>query len=93
VLYALASLPIARLAERYNRSAIIATSLAAWSLMTALCGLAQNYVHLLLARIGFSVGEAGGNPASHSLIADLFPPAPFPCPPSACRWAPSLAPR
>jgi predicted MFS family arabinose efflux permease len=32
-------------------------------------------VHLLLARIGFSVGEAGGNPASHSLIADLFPPA------------------
>lgn len=75
VLYALASLPIARLAERYNRAAIIATSLAAWSLMTALCGLAQSYVHLLLARVGVSVGEAGGNPASHSLIADLFPPA------------------
>lgn len=75
VLYALASLPIARLAERYNRPVIIAACLVVWSLTTAFCGLAQNYVHLLLGRIGVGVGEAGGNPASHSLIADLFPPA------------------
>jgi predicted MFS family arabinose efflux permease len=74
VLYALTSLPIARLAERYSRSWIIATCLLVWSLMTALCGSAQSFIQLLLARIGVSIGEAGGNPASHSLIGDLFPP-------------------
>jgi predicted MFS family arabinose efflux permease len=74
ILYALTSVPVARLAERYNRSWIIGTCLLVWSIMTLLCGLAQSYVQLLLARIGVSIGEAGGNPASHSLIADLFPP-------------------
>jgi len=74
ILYALASLPIARLAERHSRPVIIAACLAVWSLMTVFCGSAQSYAHLLLARVGVSVGEAGGNPASHSLIADLFPP-------------------
>ena len=74
ILYALMSLPIARLADRYDRSWIIATCVFVWSLMTLLCGLAQSYAQLLLARIGVSIGEAGGNPASHSLIADLFPP-------------------
>ncbi|MFM7119124.1 MAG: spinster family MFS transporter, partial [Gammaproteobacteria bacterium] len=42
--------------------------------MTALCGLAQNYGQLLLARIGVGAGEAGSNPPSHSIIADLWAP-------------------
>ena len=42
--------------------------------MTALGGLAQNYWHLLIARIGVGVGEAGSNPPSHSIIADLYAP-------------------
>ncbi|WP_157219349.1 spinster family MFS transporter [Flavisphingomonas formosensis] len=75
VLYALMSLPIARLAERYSRSRLIALCLFFWSLMTMVCGLCQSYAQLLVARIGVSIGEAGGNPASHSLIADLFPPS------------------
>ena len=74
LLYSIAGIPIARLAERRSRSMILAVSLSTWSLMTMLCGLAQNYVQMLVGRIGVSVGEAGGNPASHSLIADLFPP-------------------
>jgi len=74
ILYALMSLPIARLADRYGRSWVIAACVFVWSLMTLLCGLAQSYAQLLLARIGVSIGEAGGNPASHSLIADLYPP-------------------
>lgn len=74
ILYALMSLPIARLAERYSRAWIIGACLFVWSLMTLLCGIAQNYSQLLFARVGVSIGEAGGNPASHSLIADLFPP-------------------
>ena len=42
--------------------------------MTAISGLAQNYLQLLLARIGVGVGEAGGSPPSHSIISDIFPP-------------------
>jgi MFS family permease len=41
--------------------------------MTALGGVAQNYAQLLLSRIGVGVGEAGSGPASHSMIADMYP--------------------
>ncbi len=67
-------IPIARLADRSSRVNIITASLAVWSLMTAMCGLAQNFWHLLLSRIGVSIGEAGCGPAAHSLISDYFPP-------------------
>lgn len=71
--YATMGIPIARLADRYSRKNIIAIALAVWSAMTAVCGLAQNFVQLALARIMVGVGEAGCSPPSHSLIADLFP--------------------
>jgi len=71
--YAAFGLPIARLADTGSRRNIIAACLAAWSLMTGVCGFAQSFVQLLLARIGVSIGEAGASPSSHSLIADLFP--------------------
>lgn len=74
--YTALGLPIARYADRptSSRPRIIAIALAIWSLMTALCGLAHNFVQLLLARIGVGVGEAGCTPPSHSLISDLVPP-------------------
>ena len=56
----------------YNRVKILAVSMAIWSAMTAVCGLASNWM-LLLARIGVGVGEAGASPPSHSLISDYFP--------------------
>ncbi|MGB7404416.1 MAG: MFS transporter, partial [Pacificimonas sp.] len=71
--YATLGIPIASLADRKNRRNIIAIALATWSGMTALCGLAQNFTQLLLARIGVGVGEAGSSPPSHSMIADLYP--------------------
>lgn len=74
VFYATLGIPVARLADRGNRVNIIAISLSLWSLMTAVCGLAQNFWQLLLARIGVGVGEAGSSPPSHSIIADLYPP-------------------
>lgn len=70
--YATLGIPIARLADRYNRVTIISVSVALWSGMTALCGLATNFLHLILARIGVGVGEAGCTPPAHSLIADYF---------------------
>ena len=73
IFYATLGIPIARLADRYSRVNIISICLGIWSLMTALSGLAGNFWHLLLARIGVGIGEAGGSPPSHSLIADYFP--------------------
>lgn len=74
IFYATLGIPVARLADRGNRVNIIAIALTLWSLMTAVCGLAQNFIQLLLARIGVGVGEAGSSPPSHSIIADLYPP-------------------
>lgn len=74
VFYAGLGIPVARLADRMNRKNIIAISLTVWSAMTAACGLAQNFVQLLLFRIGVGIGEAGSSPPSHSIIADLYPP-------------------
>ena len=71
-------LPIARLADTRSRRAIIATGLVVWSTMTALCGLARNYVQLFVARVGVGVGEACNGPATFSMLADLFPPAKLP---------------
>lgn len=73
--YTVLGLPIARYADRgdTNRPRLIALALAIWSAMTAICGLAQNFVQLLLARVGVGVGEAGCTPAAHSLISDLVP--------------------
>ena len=73
LLYAIFGFPIARLADKKNRVKIISVCLAFWSLMTALCGMAQNFVHILLARAGVGIGEAGCNPPAHSLISDYFP--------------------
>jgi MFS family permease len=73
VLYALLSIPIARLAERKNRIAIISISTALWSAATAISGFASTFTHLILARVAVGVGEAAGSPATSSVIADYFP--------------------
>lgn len=72
--YATLGIPMAMWADRHNRRNLIAFSVFTWSFMTAICGWAQNFMQLLLARIGVGVGEAGSSPPSHSMIADLYPP-------------------
>jgi len=74
VFYATLGMPMAMWADRNNRRNLITFSVFTWSFMTAICGLAQNFWQLALARIGVGVGEAGSNPPSHSIIADLYPP-------------------
>jgi len=74
VFYATLGMPMAMWADRNNRRNLIAFSITLWSMMTALCGMAQNYLQMLAARIGVGVGEAGSNPPSHSIIADLYGP-------------------
>ena len=72
--YATLGIPVAMWADRGNRRNIIALAVAIWSGMTALSGLAQTYWHLLLARMGVGIGEAGGTPPATSMIADLYRP-------------------
>lgn len=72
--YALLGLPIARLADGWNRVWTVVLGLALWSLMTAGSGLAAGFVGLAVARMGVGVGEASAAPAGYSLLQDLFPP-------------------
>lgn len=72
--YATMGLPIARLSDQHSRKWIIIVSLVVFSIMTALSGFAAGFISLLILRIGVGIGEAGVNPASHSIIADYFPP-------------------
>ena len=72
--YVTLGVPIAQYADRCNRRNLIAASVALWSAMTALSGMAANIWHLTAARIGVGIGEAGCSPPAHSMISDYFPP-------------------
>ena len=71
--YTLVAIPVAWLADRYNRVNILSIALATWSGFTAITGMAGNFVQLGLARMGVGIGEAGGSPPSHSIISDMYP--------------------
>ncbi|AVZ17439.1 MULTISPECIES: spinster family MFS transporter [Pseudomonas] len=74
IFYVSAGLPLGALADKTNRKRMIGTAVAVWSAMTILCGLSTGFWQLLLARIGVGIGEAGGTPPSHSIVADKFRP-------------------
>ncbi len=61
------------LADRKDRRKLIYIGVTIWSVASAGCGLAQNFWHLLVARIGLGAGEASLNPSASSMISDLFP--------------------
>ena len=71
-LYSTLAVPLASLADRTSRSWVIAVSLAVWSGFTAMCGLAQNFGQIFLARLGVGIGEAGGVAPSYALIGEYF---------------------
>ncbi len=71
IFYTFLGIPIAWLADRRSRPVIITVCLTLWSAFTAMSGLASSFVPLALARLGVGFGEAGCNPSSHSLIADI----------------------
>lgn len=75
LLYAVAGIPIARLADRGPRRTIITAALGAWSALTALAGISTSFLGLALARFGVAVSSAGCSPAAYSMISDYFPQA------------------
>ena len=72
IFYVSFGIPLAKLADTWIRRDVIAISLTIWSSMTAVSGFAQNFIHLLLARIGVAIGEAGGSPPAHAMVSDIF---------------------
>lgn len=72
--YATLGIPVARWADRGDRRLIVTLSLSAWSAMTVICGLANSFWQLALARFGVGAGEAGAIPPAHSLLADYYAP-------------------
>ncbi len=73
LLYAVAGIPLGRLADRVARPKMLAAGVFGWSLLTAATGAAWSYASLLACRLGVGVGEASCAPAASSLIGDLFP--------------------
>lgn len=73
IFYTGMGIPLGLIADRVDRRRMIALSIALWSMMTAACGAATTFSQLMLARIGVGIGEAGGTPASQSILSDLFP--------------------
>lgn len=71
--YAVGGLWLARVADRFSRPLVIAGAVMFWSVMTACGGLAGGFWQLAASRLGVAVGEAGSAPATHGLIAELFP--------------------
>jgi predicted MFS family arabinose efflux permease len=71
--YVAVGVPIARLADQRNRKQILVVALGIWSVMTAACGMAQNFIQLAIARTLVGIGEAGSSPPSYSIIADVYP--------------------
>lgn len=72
--YCLISIPVGWLADRTNRTRVLAFACGLWSAATMACGLSANYPQLVLARMTVGVGEAGGVPPSYAIITDYFPP-------------------
>lgn len=69
---AVAALPLAWLADRIERRTVLCACVILWSIATAACGLATNFVTLFACTIGIAIGEASLAPIVYSLIPDLF---------------------
>lgn len=84
LLYTIVGIPLARYADSAHRVWIMTICVALWSLMTVLCGLANEvtigsvtigaFWVLLMCRVGVGIGEAGCTPPANSLIADYYAP-------------------
>ena len=72
--YCILAIPVGWLADRTNRTKVLAFSCALWSAATAACGLSTSFPQLAASRMAVGVGEAGGVPPSYAIISDYFPP-------------------
>ena len=72
LVYALGTLPLGILADRWNRKNIVAICVAIWSLATAFTALGSGFWSLFISRMVLGIGEAGYYPAGTALLSDYF---------------------
>jgi MFS family permease len=72
LVYVIAVLPLARLADRWKKRKVIAMAAAIWSVAVIICSQAKSYALLLVGRGGIGLGEGAFTPPSQSWIADHF---------------------
>ncbi len=72
--YCCISIPVGWMADRTNRSWVLAAACAIWSAATMCCGFAATYPQFVFAYMAVGFGEAGGVPPSYSIISDYFSP-------------------
>ena len=70
--YALAGIPMGRIADKTSRKLMICTGLFIWSLMTVMSGFAASFTFLVTARIFVGLSQAMLSPAVYSYLADAF---------------------
>ncbi|MDB5461320.1 MAG: transporter, partial [Caulobacteraceae bacterium] len=75
IFYAALGIPLARVADKWNRKYLILISIVIFSAATVASGMAKGFLSLMLARVVVGIGEAGPTPASVSILSDRFPPA------------------
>src|SRR3546814_1596486 len=64
--YAAMGVPVAMIADRWNRVKLIGIACVVWSGFTAACGMVSNFWQLALMRFGVGAGEAGGRSEEHT---------------------------
>jgi MFS family permease len=74
IFYVVVGIPMARLVDIYPRKFVLAGGIAVIGGVTALSGLAQNFVQFICSRMFVGAGGSAHGPGSYSLLADLFPP-------------------
>jgi predicted MFS family arabinose efflux permease len=74
ITYSLLSVPVARWADFGNRGRILAIAAMIWSVATMACGMAHSFFHLIVARLGVGIGEAGAVAPAQSLVSDYVRP-------------------
>lgn len=72
LVYSIASIPVASYADRGFRVRVLGTAAGIWSIMTGLCGMATGFWTMLFARFGVGIGESGGAPTTHAIVAETF---------------------
>ncbi|RJG19036.1 MFS transporter [Massilia cavernae] len=73
--FSLLGVPLGRVADRVERRSLIAFTRGLGGLVAALAAGATGFWTLMVSRSGSALSDAGGAPASMSLIADLYAPA------------------
>lgn len=71
--FSMLGVPLGRLADRRNRRSLIAWTRGLGGLLGALGAASVGFWSLLLSRSGGALSDAGGTPASMSMLADMYP--------------------